>query len=173
MGRDKALIEITGAPLLQQVCEAALLCASPVYVVSAWGDRYRSFLPQTCILITETDPQGPLVGFAQGLACVQTEWVLLLACDLPRLQGEPLQQWAKELSNVPPETIALLPKSQKGWEPLCGFYRRDCMTTLQNFIDRGGRSFQKWLAEQPVQELLLANQQMLFNCNTQSDLENV
>lgn len=173
MGRDKALIEIAGVPLLQQICQAALQCASPVYVVTAWGDRYRSFLPPACVLVPETNAQGPLIGFAHGLIQVQTEWVLLLACDLPRLQGEPLQQWAKELSKVPQDTIALLPKSQKGWEPLCGFYRRDCITTLQNFVDCGGRSFQKWLAEQSVQELRLANHHLLFNCNTQTDLENV
>ena len=170
MGRDKALIEISGVPLLRQVCEAALYCTHQIYVVTAWGDRYRSILPPHCHLITDLQ-QGPLVGFAQGLAQTQTDWVLLLACDLPRLQGETLQSWIAELETISPDTIALLPRSQKGWEPLCGFYRRQCFCELQPFIAQGGRSFQSWLVNQRVQELRLENREILFNCNTPQDLE--
>ena len=66
MGRDKALIEISGVPLLRRVCEAALGCTDQVYVVTAWGDRYRALVPPGCHLIADLQ-QGPLVGFAQGL----------------------------------------------------------------------------------------------------------
>ncbi len=34
MGHDKALIEISGVPLLRRVCEAALQCTNQVYVVT-------------------------------------------------------------------------------------------------------------------------------------------
>jgi molybdopterin-guanine dinucleotide biosynthesis protein A len=169
MGHDKALIEISGVPLLRQVCDAALHCAHQVYVVS-WNDRYRAILPPNCHLIADTQ-QGPLVGFAQGLTHIQTDWVLLLACDLPRLRGEDLQSLIIELETIAPDAIALLPHSQKGWEPLCGFYRRTCLFELQNFIAQGGRSFQSWLANQSVQELRLENRDVLFNCNNPKDLE--
>lgn len=173
MGRDKALIKVAGVPLLRRICEAALYCTPAVYVVSARVDRYRSVLPSSCLLVPEFDLQGPLVGFAQALKLTQTDWVMLLACDLPRLRGEHLQPWTNELAEAPPTTIALLPKGAKGWEPLCGFYRRRCLDDLQSFIDRGGRSFQRWLAEQSVQELLLDDQSVLFNCNTPDDLEKI
>ncbi len=170
MGHDKALIEISGIPLLRRVCDAALGCTNQVVVVTAWSDRYRPILFSHCRLIADPQ-QGPLVGFAQGLRQIRTDWVLLLACDLPRLQGEELQSWLIELETVSPTAIALLPHSQKGWEPLCGFYRRTCLPDLQNFIDQGGRSFQSWLANQSVQELQLENRDILFNCNTPKDLE--
>lgn len=170
MGHDKALIKISGVPLLRRVCKAALHCTDQVYVVTAWGDRYRAVVPPDCHLIADIQ-QGPLVGFAQGLTHIQTDWVLLLACDLPRLQGETLQSWTAELKTISPDTIALLPHSQKGWEPLCGFYRRQCLSELQPFIDQGGRSFQSWLTHQQVQELRLENREILFNCNTPQDLE--
>ncbi len=169
MGYDKALIKISGVPLLRRVCDAALRCTHQVFVVS-WNDLYRAILPPNCHLIADTQ-QGPLVGFAQGLMHVQTDWVLLLACDLPRLQSEGLQSWIIELETIAPDKIALLPHSQKGWEPLCGFYRRTCLFELQSFIAQGGRSFQSWLANQSVQELQLENRDILFNCNTPQDLE--
>lgn len=170
MGYDKALIEISGVPLLRRVCDAALQCTNQVYVVTGWLDRYREILPSNCHPIADSQ-QGSLVGFAQGLTHIQTDWVLLLACDLPRLQSEDIQSWISELETVSPDSIALLPRSPKGWEPLCGFYRRTCLSNLQTFVDQGGRSFQSWLADQWVQELRLDNRDVLFNCNTPKDLE--
>lgn len=177
MGRDKALITLRGVPLLRQVCEIALECTSKVYVVTFWTERYQHILPTGChviqevSLLRETQSHGPLIGFAQGLAQVETDWVLLLACDLPQLQVRVLQDWVTELEKTDKEAIALLPRQPQGWEPLCGFYRRQCLPKLTEFIDEGGRSFQQWLAQHPVQELSLSNTQVLFNCNTPADLE--
>jgi molybdopterin-guanine dinucleotide biosynthesis protein A len=188
MGRDKALISLQGVPLLRQICDIALSCTSEVYVVTPWPERYQDVLPDACRVIQEvplpgeTTSHGPLVGFAQALAWVETDWVLLLACDLPHLQVKVLQDWALELQKTAPDampkavreaTIALLPRHPKGWEPLCGFYRRQCLPILTQYIDEGGRSFQDWLAQHPVQELPVSDTQLLFNCNTPADLEQV
>ncbi len=174
MGRDKALLTIEGVPLLQIVCDVAIAICDPVYVVTPWTERYQHLLSPKCQFIQETppitpSPHGPLVGFAQGLAYVQTDWVLLLACDLPRLKVEVLQEWAMELNNVEAEAIALLARHALGWEPLCGFYRRSCLPALTQYINQGGRSFQQWLAQHSVQVLSLTEAQMLFNCNTPAD----
>jgi molybdenum cofactor guanylyltransferase len=176
MGQDKALIPIAGVPMLQRVCQVALHCCPHVYVVTPWGDRYQSLLPPGCVLIpeiplsNETEPHGPLVGFAQGLAQVQAEWILLLACDLPRLQTEVIQSWIAQLPAIDDSVMALLYRSPKAWDPLCGFYRRRCLATLNTYIAQGGRSFQGWLAGLTVQELTLSDDGMLFNCNTPQDL---
>lgn len=177
MGRDKALISFQGVPLLQRVCEVALNCTNQVYVVTPWPDRYQDILPDACRFIQEvplagaTTPHGPLVGFAQGLAHIETDWVLLLACDLPQLQVKVLQDWATHLQQTEEDVIALLSRHPKGWEPLCGFYRCQCLPALTQFIEQGGRSFQHWLAQHSVQELPITNTDLLFNCNTPSDLE--
>lgn len=183
MGRDKALIAIEGTPLLQKICYLALQCTSDVYIVTSWPERYQDLLPNGCKLIQEAplpgeETHGPLVGFAQGLAQVQTEFVLLLACDLPQLRIEVLQNWIEKLTeatesaiaSTTSEPIAFLPRQVKGWEPLCGFYRQSCLPALTDFINQGGRSFQQWLVQHSVQELPLTDVQMLFNCNTPDDL---
>ena len=181
MGRDKALIPIQGVPLLQLVCQIAASCADTVYVVTPWQERYQHLLSPTVQFIREVPlsgetsgeslPQGPLIGFAQVLGYVQTDWVLLLACDLPKLRLEVLQEWAVALDGVEDEgIIAALVHHTKGWEPLCGFYRRRCLPSLMQYINQGGRSFQEWLKQHPVQPLPLPDPEMLFNCNTQDDL---
>jgi molybdopterin-guanine dinucleotide biosynthesis protein A len=179
MGRDKALIEIQGQSLLQRICILARECAHQVYVITAWPERYQLIVPAECILLQErfllggTTPHGPLLAFAQGLAAVQTEWILLLACDLPRLTASEVKNWSEYLVKVERDAIALLPRSSKGWEPLCGFYRLSCLPLLNEFIKGGGRSFQHWLTQYPIQELPINDPGLLLNCNTITDLEKI
>jgi molybdenum cofactor guanylyltransferase len=179
MGRDKALLPVQGVPLLRRVYEAAQQCTPAIYVVTSWPERYQPLLPTTCQFIQElplpgaTQPQGPLVGFAQGLAQVKTDWALLLACDLPRLQASVLQTWLDRVSTAPETAIACLPWHSQGWEPLCGFYRRSCLTSLTSYIQQGGRSFQGWLAQHPVYKLPVENPQVLLNCNTPQDINSL
>jgi molybdenum cofactor guanylyltransferase len=182
MGQDKALIQIDGIPLLQKVYQVAAACCQQVIVVTPWQDRYQQLLPNTCKFVQEmhlpeesdnTQNHGPLVGFAQALATVQTEWVLLLACDLPNLDVPTLKVWANELNTIEDHFIAALVKHHKGWEPLCGFYRQLCLPSLNEFINEGGRSFQKWLAQNPVAILPNSAPEILFNCNTPEDLINI
>ncbi|MBD2197132.1 MULTISPECIES: molybdenum cofactor guanylyltransferase [Calothrix] len=176
MGEDKALIPIQGIPMLQRVCSIAQACADTVYVVTPWPERYQHLLLPGCQFIPETpispssSSHGPLVGFSQGLAQVQTDWVLLLACDLPNLKVEVLQEWIARLDTVGDDAIAALAHHAKGWEPLCGFYRRRCLPQLLEFINQGGRSFQQWLKQHSVQVLPVLEPEMLFNCNTPEDL---
>ena len=150
--------------------EASLASVSPVYIVTAWPERYQSITPKGCQFIQEIDPQGPLNGFAQGLAHIQTEWVLLLACDLPKIKASTLRSWAEALKDLPPAVMALVSHQEKGWEPLCAFYRRASLDPLQHFLNQGGRSFQAWLSQLSVQELALTDEEMLFNCNTPEDV---
>ena len=172
MGSDKALLLVDGVPMLRLVCDRALSICDRLLVVTPWQERYQPLLPDKCEFIREVQPQeaatAPILGFAQGLAQVNTSWVLLLAVDLPALPKEVLQSWATQLNNC--DAIALLPRHTKGWEPLCGFYRRDCLSSLTSFINTGGRSFQHWLKPQFVQVLTVPDAQMLFNCNTPEDL---
>jgi len=178
MGQDKALIAIDGLPLLLRVCQVARQTADHLYVVTAWVERYRDLCAEANIpLISEVLPsglpQGPVCGFLQGLSQVQTDWVLLLACDLPNLRVEVLQEWRRLLAKAPPNVIALLPQSTGQWEPLCGFYRSQCRASLQAFVQTGGRSFQTWLNQQSVQPLPVHIPTMLLNCNTVSDLQKI
>jgi molybdenum cofactor guanylyltransferase len=171
MGQDKALVKVQGIPMLLRVCSVAQAAlGETLYIVTAWPERYQALTPKGCQFIQEMDPQGPLIAFAQGLAHIKTEWVLLLACDLPKIKASSLRSWAEALKDLPPTVMALVARQEKGWEPLCAFYRRASLDHLQQFLDQGGRSFQAWLSELSVQELALTDEEMLFNCNTPEDV---
>ena len=175
MQRDKALLTINGQTMLSRICTIAAECATQVYVVTPWTEKYRDILPPGCQLITETllspatKSNSPLIGFAQGLQHIKTEWVLLLACDLARLNSSQVKQWSENLATVLPTEIAFLPRHPKGYEPLCGFYRRNCLPSLEAYLAAGGKSFQGWLAQQQVKTIPVSDRSCLFNCNTIED----
>lgn len=181
MGRDKALLEINGETLLLRTSRIALQIADSVYIVARSQEQYQSLTTDSqdsIHLILDRKLDGALVGFWQGVKAIAnpTDWILLLACDLPNLQSEILQIWASQLADLPETAIAYLPRheanfdeSRKQWEPLCGFYRSQCRDPLTEFIEKGGRSFQKWLATQEVIEISNVPSSMLFNCNTPDD----
>lgn len=178
MGRDKALLKLGKDTLLSHVCSVARECTAQTYVISPWIEKYQHFLSPGCQpvkeqLVLNATSNTPLIGFAQGIKLVKTEWVLLLACDLPHLSSSQVKQWLLALTTVLPAEIALLPRSPKGWEPLCGFYRRDCASFLEEYIQGGGRSFQKWLQGHDIRELVISDRHCLFNCNTPEDWESV
>jgi molybdenum cofactor guanylyltransferase len=176
MGRDKALIPIYGIPMLQLICNIAEACTDKVYIVTPWPERYQELLIPKSEFIrevplagetgNESRTHGPLVGFMQGLGVVETDWVLLLACDLPNLRLQILQKWISKLDIIPENTQAALVQDNQIWQPLCGFYRSRCLPELNQYIEAGGRSFQQWLKAYTIEVLPLEDPEMLFNFNS-------
>lgn len=184
MGMDKATISIEGVPLIRRIYDVVAACTDRnattlehrIYIVTPWAERYQPILPVSCLFVTEPQPdRGPLIGFAASLAEITSAWVLLLACDLPNLSTPAIQSWIDELKDVPSQSIAYVPRNLegKGWEPLCGFYRRSCLASILEYVEAGGRSFQGWLANCTITELPIGDRQLLFNCNTPADLATV
>jgi molybdenum cofactor guanylyltransferase len=174
MGRDKAMIEIAGVPLIRRIYDlvAGSNKIDSIYVITPWPEKYRSILPSDCHFILEQQPhQGPLMAFSQGLTQINVAWILLLACDLPNLSTLAIESWIDHLPLIDSQTIAYLPQNiSKGWEPLCGFYRQNCHQSAIEYINRGGRSFQNWLKLNVVTELAITDSRWLVNCNTPADL---
>ena len=172
MGRDKALLELDGIPLLTRICNLGLAVSDVVYVVS---NREYLGVIEGCDRLDDQVLEGPLCAFAEALNQVEitSNWILLLSCDLPYLNVEILTQWIEQLNQVPQTAIAYLAKNQVGFfEVLCGFYRIECKSSLIEYVNQGGRSFQGWLRSQIVEELLWNDQRVFFNCNTPEDWQN-
>ena len=173
MGRDKALLELDGVPLLTRTCNLVLTVSSVAYVVSSRD--YGGVIPERCDRLDDRVLNGPLYAFAEALNQIEItgNWILLLSCDLPYLNDAALNQWIEQLNQVPQNAIAYLAKNQAGFfEVLCGFYRVECKSSLIEYVNQGGRSFQEWLRSQTIEELLWDDRRVFFNCNTPEDWQN-
>ena len=174
MGRDKALVNYQDTPILQRVYQVAAKCTQQVYILTPWIERYQNILPSDCNYLVENQPgKGPLLALSQGLEEISTDWIFLLACDLPLLDAEILQCWINKLSQIPTSTLALVPQRSQIWEPMCGFYRKEIKTELESFLKLGKRSFQDLLSRIEVESLSIDDKTalMLHNCNYPEDVD--
>lgn len=175
MGQDKALMPFAGVPMVKRVGLVGQECTDGVFMLSPWQERYAGIRGINWQFIVESEPgQGALGGLRQGLVYFSRlellpQWVLLLACDLPCLESRVVQKWRSQLVHLHRSCLALVPKDENRWEPLCAFYRMECLAVLQQSQTR---SFQRWLGTIPTTAIVLdgATQGMLKNCNTPQDL---
>jgi molybdenum cofactor guanylyltransferase len=157
MGRDKALLEFSGAPLLQRTADMVAPLVSKITLATAASaafpvntNRYFNFGLPT---IADRWPNlGPLGAIATVLSSTQTPWSLILACDMPFLTAE----WLTFLLNQIPQTIiedAIVPETARGLEPLCAVYNSRCGKILTAALNRDVRKVTYALAELNIKRI--------------------
>ena len=96
MGRDKALIDYQGQPIIAHVIETLRVLSNDIVVVSNRSDLYGSFGAR---VVADYDPPcGPLGGIAVGLQAVQHPLAVVVACDMPFLNVS-LLRWLIDLAD--------------------------------------------------------------------------
>ena len=124
MGRDKSTLVIGGHTLIEIAAMALSGVADPIRVVGnlAAGQTSLRIIPDEEI---GGGARGAIVGLYTAAKYAGTEWIAVLACDLPFVSSELLVRMAAIIPKVGKETVAaLLPEQPDGRiQPLCGFYR--------------------------------------------------
>jgi molybdopterin-guanine dinucleotide biosynthesis protein A len=119
MGSDKAFLEIGGRTLLSRALEIVAAVAPDVAIV---GDGSK-FFPLGRVVEDVYPEQGPLGGIHAALASSGSVLNLMLAVDMPYVEGNFLQYLLSEASRT--SAVVTVPRLDRGWQPLCAVYRRD------------------------------------------------
>ena len=142
LGRDKAALAVGGATLTARAARRLLGVCRRVVV----ADRGRGLMPDLPCL-----PDGPGAGPAAGilgaaLACPGHP-LLVLACDLPCVpeallwELRELREPREPVSAAPAEAAGaadwVVPRWERGLEPLCALYRPGALMALQAAVARG------------------------------------
>ena len=141
MGRDKALLELAGVPMLLRTARLLQSVAGSIAVVG-FSEKYR---PLTLPLLPDDWPgAGPLGGIATALRASTVPWNLVVACDLPYLT----MAWLDYLVGraLSSQADAVLPTSVRGAEPLCAMYHKRCEPGIRAALSRGVRKVTDGLA---------------------------
>lgn len=138
-GRDKALVEFRGMPLLERMIKLLRSFAAEVRVVAALG-KYAGLGAE--IVEDRWPGDGPLGGIVTTLLHTQLnepdcEWNAIVSCDMPFLTSD----WMTFLAEraVKSEAQVVLAYSARGPEPLCACWRTDAVHTLGAAFQRGAR----------------------------------
>ncbi|WP_342415800.1 molybdenum cofactor guanylyltransferase [Paenibacillus sp. FSL R10-2782] len=89
MGQDKAMLQLGGVAVLERISAVLGQVAQRVIVVARDTQQYRRFGLE---MTTDLYPSlGPLSGIHAGLSASNTEWGIVVACDMPFVQPEVLR----------------------------------------------------------------------------------
>jgi len=117
MGRDKAMLEAGGQPLMaRQIKLVRELFPGEVLISGRAGANYSAFGCE--VLLDRYSNAGPLAGVERGLAAAATPLLLVLAVDLPQMTADFLQRLLMECGK---ETGAA-PQMRGKLEPLAAVY---------------------------------------------------
>jgi molybdenum cofactor guanylyltransferase len=133
MGRDKARIEVGGAPLAERVLAVLDAVCAEVLVASGDGRRLAELGREQ---VPDAFPDaGPLAGILAGLEAAPHPLVAVVAVDLPAANAEVLVRlaaaWAGE--------AAVVPEVDGRLQPLHAVWARDCAPALRARLAAGDR----------------------------------
>jgi molybdopterin-guanine dinucleotide biosynthesis protein A len=132
MGRDKALLELAGKPLIQRAVETLKQVCADVHILSS-RPELAAFAP----LVADLHPGcGPLSGVEAALLHAPCSWSLLLAVDMPFVPAAFLQAWVPEVMAAKSARVALFTVEGVPQPALC-LLHREILPFAQQAIERG------------------------------------
>jgi molybdenum cofactor guanylyltransferase len=131
MGKDKASLCANGTTLVQALVSKFRLELPPVIVALRQGQDLP--MSDAEIVHDSIHGRGPLGGLHAGLIASPDDVNFALACDLP-LADVAL---AKYLLNRADGYDAVVPRLDRGIEPLFAVYRKNCIPEIVSTLETG------------------------------------
>jgi len=166
LGRNKALLPLQGATVIEKVMSEVRSCVKELTIITNSPDEYAHFGYPCC---GDSMPGGgPLSGIHAALSHCETEYVLVVSCDIPLVTREIFKKLIAALSG---HDIVIF--KHKHFEPLCALYRRTCIPALEDLIAHGEYRIIDLFPTLKVKVLRISSPEVFKNINTDADYESV
>tara|TARA_R110000823_G_scaffold130015_16_gene258062 strand:- start:9130 stop:9711 length:582 start_codon:yes stop_codon:yes gene_type:complete len=150
--RDKGLLPWAGKPLIAHVCSRIRPQVSAL-IISCNRNR-ATYLKYASTTVTDgrTDFQGPLAGIEAALPEIETEYLLVVTCDMPQLPKD-LASRLRGTMLANPALDACYAHDGERAQYLCTLIRHASLQTLPAFLDAGERAVHRWYLAKQVAEV--------------------
>jgi molybdenum cofactor guanylyltransferase len=131
MGTDKAFVQLNGRTLLEGALDLARSVSADVRIV---GDpaKFAALAP----VVEDLFPGcGPLGGIHAALRASSSDLNFMLAVDMPFVSISFLHDLIERAQNS--SAIVTVPRSGRGFQPLCAVYRRAFADAAENALKQG------------------------------------
>ena len=172
MGREKALIDFEGQPLVLRVADRLARAADPVLLATGNPGRLG---PVGYREVADVSAEcGPLGGLVAGLEASPHELVAVVAVDMPYVSPELL----KFLVSLRQGEDAVVPMGATGLEPLHAVYSTSALPAMRNALADGRYGLRQLLSDLRVREVRASewspstiDPRFVFNINRPEDLD--
>lgn len=129
-GRDKALVEINGVPLVRKIHQFLSKMFDRVFIVGGNPESSKSMGFE--LLPDRIKDVGALAGIYTGLIEAPDPWLFAVACDMPFLNKHVMKIIIENIAN---EDI-LCPRINEIRQPLHAVYHKSCIEKIEMLKER-------------------------------------
>ncbi len=128
-GENKALLALDGKTIIDRIYSVFTSLFDDIVLVTNTPESYLGF---DATIVRDLFPvRSSMTGIHAGLFYAAHPHAFVAACDMPFLQSGLVSYLASQIR----ENIdVVIPKTEKGLEPLCAVYARDCIGLLERKI---------------------------------------
>jgi molybdopterin-guanine dinucleotide biosynthesis protein A len=131
-GADKSALLIGGERTIDR--QLTILRSITDSIIIVGGDPGRAATPGVPVVADLVQGAGALGGIYSALAQSPHPRTLIVACDMPFLNGVFLERLVRP---APPPIDVVMPRTADGLEPLCAVYATRVADLVRRRIDRG------------------------------------
>lgn len=169
MGSDKGLLTINDKTFVEHVIVAMKPLVDKIIIVSNNKDYDQFGYRRVDDSIKDS---GPLAGLYSGLKHSETEFNLVLSCDIPMIKTEILKKLVDaDLENH--EVVQI--ESNTKTMPLIAMYKKQCMHKCLELLQQGERRLRVAVNELKTKTIIIDAEfdQFVKNVNTKEDLKTI
>lgn len=174
MGFDKQFLKINEKRLMNIVINKLEEEFNEIIIVTNKPEEYKNFNHK--IITDKIVGEGPLSGIHAGLTESKSQYVFVIACDMPNIDIDYIRYMK---GNINKESIEVcITRHKDGIEPLVGFYSKDIVCKIENYLMENKRAIYKFLNNLKVRYIeedkareYTPNWDMFLNLNNKEDLD--
>lgn len=176
LGRDKAVENVGGQPLIQRVIQRLSQVTAEIIMVVADQTQADRFPMEQGQRVTQDlyPGKGSLGGIFSGLTAARQEWSLVVACDMPFLNLELLRHLISQREGFD----AVVPVLEGRPEPTHALYSKACLLPMEQRLKTDDLKISRFYDQVRVdyvaeEEIASLDPEFLsfFNVNSPPDLD--
>ena len=127
-GRDKSALCVGGRRILERQLDELRQLTDDILLVGAHED-----VPGVHRVADRVPDSGPLGGLDAALAAARDDRLIVVACDMPFITA----RFLESLVALSDPVDAVVPRTERGYHPLCAVYRRSCHSAvIRRLVER-------------------------------------
>ncbi|MCB0414951.1 MAG: molybdopterin-guanine dinucleotide biosynthesis protein B [Bdellovibrionales bacterium] len=171
MKQDKGALSYYGRSQVQYMSDLLSPMVKECYVsVREQQLENNPHLRGLSLLVDKFPSKGPMAGILSGLEEFPHQPILVVACDLPLVAEDVLQDLIDSRNPYKVATCFLNP--EKGWpEPLCTLWEPKAKSILYSYLGIGRHCPRKILFNSSIESIEVKDRKALQNANTPEDYD--
>jgi molybdopterin-guanine dinucleotide biosynthesis protein A len=175
-GRDKGTLVVGGRSIFERQLEALSRTTDDILIVGASSPSNRRGGVTPRSVADRVPGRGPLGGLDAALAEARDEAVVVVACDMPFVTAGLLGHLLSCVQGYD----AVVPRTERGYHPLCAVYTRGCGAAVARRLAEGRLTMIGLLEEIRVRTVTSDEidafgnpHRLLANVNTPAEYEDI